>query len=225
MLTKEKCGDYRDIPIVDSGEPLIPLIGLSPKITLYPYYFYHRVPFSIQACYLRAGAAQRLKQAASYLPDGIHFVVLDAWRPFEVQRALYEMIQDDLRRQYNEEEKVQTELAKFVAVPSNNIDRPSPHLTGGAIDLTLGSQNGWLNMGTEFDEFTEKAKANYYENLTTLTVEEQEIRENRRLLKKVMTQAGFTAYEEEWWHFDYGNQRWAMETQSVPIYRGIKKIP
>ena len=26
-----------------------------------------------------------------------------------------------------------------------------------------------------------------------------------------MEDAGFTNYEEEWWHFDYGNQNWALE--------------
>ena len=32
---------------------------------------------------------------------------------------------------------------------------------------------------------------------------------NRRLLFHAMTGAGFTNYRGEWWHFDFGNQRWA----------------
>ncbi|MCG4287414.1 D-alanyl-D-alanine dipeptidase, partial [Lactobacillaceae bacterium KNUT 0156] len=48
-------------------------------------------------------------------------------------------------------------------------------------------------------------------------------RENRRLLYHVMTQAGFTNYIEEWWHFDYGNQNWAtVSKRDFAVYGATK---
>ncbi|RXT06532.1 M15 family metallopeptidase [Ammoniphilus sp. CFH 90114] len=217
-------GGHRIISIQDCGEPLVTLEGISPRIKTYPYYYLHQVPHALEQCFLREGAAKRLVEAANYLPEGIDLLVLDAWRPFEVQHALYEMIREELRQQEGmTEEKLVSELSKFVARPSEDVERPSPHMTGGAVDVTLVNSSGWLNMGTQFDEFSEKARADYYENLGTLSDEEITIKQNRQLLQSVMNQVGFTGYEEEWWHFNFGNPSWARKTNSIAIYKGIRK--
>ena len=36
-----------------------------------------------------------------------------------------------------------------------------------------------------------------------------QIRENRKLLRKKMSAEDFRYDDDEWWHFDYGNQLWA----------------
>lgn len=77
-------------------------------------------------------------------------------------------------------------------------------------------------MGTGFDDFTEKAGALYFEQKQDLTREELEIRDNRRLLRNAMEGVGFTIHPNEWWHFDYGNLRWARATKKSPIYEGIE---
>lgn len=217
---------YRLIPIHETGEPFVSLSNLSPKIKVFPYYFQQNVPGALTDCYLREGAAQRLVNAAEQLPNGLSFVVLDGWRPYEVQLALYEITKDAFRKKYGrkEENKDLHELSKFVAYPSANPDTPSPHMTGGAIDLTIANQDGWLDMGTEFDEFTERAQTDWYERIPNPNEREQKIQDNRRLLKQVMTAAGFKNYEQEWWHFDYGDQLWAMSTNQVAIYKGVKKV-
>ncbi|AJY77575.1 D-alanyl-D-alanine dipeptidase [Paenibacillus beijingensis] len=207
----------------ETGEPLVSLSDISPRIKVLPYYFHHNVPGALNDCYLRAGAAQRLALAAENLPDGCCFVVLDGWRPSEVQRALYETIRESFRRKGMNESEVARELAKFVAYPSDNVDMPSPHMTGGAVDLTIADPEGWLDMGTGFDEFTVKARTDWYERAALLTETELKIRTNRRLLKQVMANAGFENYDEEWWHYDYGNQRWAMLTGGQAIYKGVRK--
>ncbi len=102
--------------------------------------------------------------------------------------------------------------------------RPANHLTGGAIDLTIANQHGPLNMGTAFDDFIDKARTDYYEHIQNPTQKEKQIKENRKLLKSIMEQAGFTNYPEEWWHYDYGNQNWALKTGNDAIYGGVLEL-
>jgi D-alanyl-D-alanine dipeptidase len=214
---------YRSIPIYESGEPLVSLSNISSKIKVFPYYFQEKLPGTFKECYLREGAAKRLVKAAEKLPKNLDFVVLDGWRPYEVQKVLYEMTRDGFRKKGMDESEIDREISKFVAYPSENIDTPSPHMTGGSIDLTIADQDGWLDMGTGFDEFTDKAKTDWYEEAPNLSENEQQIRNNRRLLKQVMTDVGFHNFEEEWWHYDYGNQRWAMLSHQSAIYKGLRK--
>ncbi|MEX2461517.1 MAG: M15 family metallopeptidase [Paenibacillaceae bacterium] len=213
---------YRSIPIHESGEPLISLSNISPKIKIFPFYFQQNLPNTLNECYLREGAAQRLMKAAEKLPDGLNFVVLDGWRPYKVQKVLYEMTIDAFKKDGMAESEIYREIPKFVSYPSDNIDTPSPHMTGGSVDLTIADQDGWLDMGTGFDEFTDKAKTTWYEEAANLSETEHKIRNNRRLLKQVMTDVGFENFEEEWWHYDYGNQRWAMLTHQLAIYKGLR---
>jgi D-alanyl-D-alanine dipeptidase len=69
-------------------------------------------------------------------------------------------------------------------------------------------------MGADFDETTERSATDYFEKKLAakerLTASEEEALFNRRMLYAVMTRAGFTNYPDEWWHYDYGNQNWAM---------------
>jgi D-alanyl-D-alanine dipeptidase len=78
-------------------------------------------------------------------------------------------------------------------------------------------------MGTPFDYFGEEAHTAFYEekqiNGTLLPIE-TEILNNRRLLFHAMTNAGFSNYPFEWWHFDYGNQFWGKATGLRAIYSG-----
>lgn len=79
-----------------------------------------------------------------------------------------------------------------------------PHLSGGAIDLTLyaiasGEQ---LEMGTPFDDCSERAHSDYFNLQTQLLPEEKIIKERRNLLRSAMNNVGFTSYHYEWWHFD-----------------------
>ena len=46
-------------------------------------------------------------------------------------------------------------------------------------------------------------------------------RANRRMLYNVMIEAGFTNFPAEWWHFDYGDEKWGLFTDNAPIYGGV----
>ena len=46
------------------------------------------------------------------------------------------------------------EAQRYVSIPSADLTRPSPHATGGAVDLSVLDPNGrLLDMGTKFDHF------------------------------------------------------------------------
>jgi zinc D-Ala-D-Ala dipeptidase len=84
---------------------------------------------------------------------------------------------------------------KYVADPIKG----SKHNRGVAVDVSLAnSKNQALDMGTEFDDFTEEA---HYANAAF----ESDTRENRIILRKLMIAAGFVPYDNEWWHFNYKN--------------------
>ena len=215
-----KCLNLNNQHKVLSQEPLISLSGVSERIQVYPYYFKHQMPGAYNGCYLRGSVANKLIDVATQLPTDYYLVILDGWRSFETQNALYEMTKQHYRSVFNEESDLLNFVSNFVAIPSK--DPPAPHYTGGAVDLTIANKEGWLNMGTDFDSFTDKASALYFERKEKLTIEELEIRENRRLLRNAMESVGFTLNPSEWWHFDYGNLRWAKAINKSPIYEGIE---
>ena len=55
-------------------------------------YFYaeQNLKGSINKCYLRKSVAEKLKIAEKKLPDGYKFKIYDGWRPFSVQKDLYD---------------------------------------------------------------------------------------------------------------------------------------
>lgn len=212
-------------PVIECGEPMVPLSDYSPRITVYPAYYHLGHKGAQSEAYLRKGAAERLALAADLLPAGYRLVVLDGWRSHELQSSLYEGFRQSLIAQgWTDEEALARELGKFVATPTTDLEKPSPHLSGGAVDLTIAGPDGWLAMGTDFDDFSELAETRHYETIAAPAEKESEIRYNRRLLYHVMTLAGFTNYAQEWWHYEYGTRSWARQTRQQPIYGGILSL-
>lgn len=91
------------------------------------------------------------------------------------------------------------------------------------MDLTLYRDGHPLAMGTDFDDFRPQAATRYYEQ-PGLSGEQRRWRNNRRLLYHLMAAQGFTNYEEEWWHFDFGNPSWARLTGQPACY-GACPVP
>ncbi len=136
-----------------------------------------------------------------------------------MQRYLYEAFHSRLQQDHPHlgNEELSELVSKYVSRPVADSLHPSPHLTGASIDLSLLDSVGkMVEMGTGFDDFTERSRTRYYEELEQhagrLGNKERIVRDHRRLLFHVMAYAGFTNYSEEWWHFDYGNQFWARVT-------------
>ena len=88
-----------------------------------------------------------------------------------------------------------------IAVPS-----VSGHPTGGAVDAAIydSSKNEILDFGCEILDFS--TNRCYYE----ADAISEKAKENRKLLRSMMMNAGFAPYDGEWWHFSYGDKEWAF---------------
>ncbi len=159
----------------------------------------------------------RLLEMLENLPSQYGILVLDVYRPRAVQGVLFDVIRNEVRKikPHLTEEENYIETRKYVSLPSIVGDPYcAPHLSGGAIDLTLIDSTTFqeCDMGAPFDDPSEISNRNYYEIKSTLTPEEKEIKARRDLLQNSMESVGFTSYEYEWWHFDIGNVFWSKKT-------------
>jgi len=193
---------------------------------MYPAYFNLRIAHALPECFVRASLLDKLNRAAKMLPNGISLVILDGWRPFSVQEYLFETLVNLMKKaqpQYTDEQYLE-HARTLVSPPSDNPLNPSPHLTGGAVDVTLCDSNGrFLNMGTAFDEAHDNSWTSTLERLVEQGSSHlTQSRNNRRILHHVMSEVGFSNLPSEWWHFDYGNQLWAYNTgASQAIYGAV----
>lgn len=131
--------------------------------------------------FLRRPAARALQQAAAELGRlGYGLKIFDAYRPYSVTVAFWELVKDE----------------RYVAHPA----RGSGHNRGLAVDLTLTdlATGRELEMGTGFDNFSDTA----HHGFSRLS---DEILQRRTLLKQTMEKVGFRALETEWWHYAWPN--------------------
>ncbi len=212
----------RKIPIIqniNSDDPLIPIIP-NDRVQVYSAYFNDGITGALETIYTRRSIMLKLQELITLLPQELGILVLDAWRPYEVQVAL----RNDFKAQLiagspsASKEEIEQILNQFVAMPSQNPLCPSPHLTGGSIDLTLFdvTTGKKLDMGTQFDEMDGKSWSDAFESATSES--DLTIRNHRRLLINGMKKVGFTNLPTEWWHFDYGNQLWGYYNNCDAIY-------
>jgi D-alanyl-D-alanine dipeptidase len=197
------------------------------KIIVKPQYFLQRMPGSIPKCYVRERVAELLNKATKHLLNKHKFIIYDGWRPFELQNSLFknELIKIKNRNPNMIDKNIKKLAQKYVSLPSKDVLKPSPHITGGAIDISIiENDNLLLDMGTNFDYFGPEARTDHYESLKNkrnLTKEEEIVLQNRRFLYNSLYSVGFTNYPEEWWHFDYGNQFWGRTLNTNSIYGKI----
>lgn len=206
----------KDIPIVDHHDLLIDTAEINGIFTQ-PMYFLQGIADALPQCYVRQTIAQKLQAVNQSLPEGYYLVVLDGWRPLEVQNALRVSFLQDIQARFpqlSEQTQLDT-LDQFVARPSSDPLCPSPHVTGGSVDVSLCDAEGnLLDMGSAFDAPVPESWTSALEGLP-----ESVAQRNRRVLYHSMLAQGFSNMPSEWWHFDYGNQLWALRTgQKQAIY-------
>lgn len=200
--------DERDVPVEECGEPLAEVDGELQCLNLYLVDGWAGVP---ERTWLRPQVLERLTYAQSLLPDGFSLAVFDGWRSSETVRALYDAF-------YGPGSTLEP---GFLADPDDPHIIP-PHLTGAAVDLTLAWQGQALALGTHFDDFEDTAWVHALEGVDGGGEAEPD-RSLRRLLHAVMRAAGMVGMREEWWHFSYGDQRWAAaERRATAIYGPTK---
>lgn len=162
---------------------LVEIIRLDPTIVIDLRYaatnnFTGIKHYTKSLCLMEADAAKALVKANnSFKKDGCFIKVWDAYRPVDVQWALYYAAPSNLKA--------------YVPAPS----KFSQHPKGIAADITLVDkyQND-MPMPTDFDSFSNKAHIDY-NNLP------ENIIHNRKYLMSGMKQAGFSVNKLEWWHY------------------------
>jgi D-alanyl-D-alanine dipeptidase len=207
--------DWREVEIAPVDEPLVRVAEIGGRVREDPAYHRMGVPGALPGCWVRAGVADRLARAAAGLPEGATLLVWDGYRPYETQFALHAEYLAELIAVHADwpHEAIEAAAARYVTPPSRSALAPPPHLTGGAVDLTLADERGNpLEMGTGFDAFVPEAGARALEAVPGPA------RHHRRVLFWAMAEQGFTAYAEEWWHFDHGDQFWGLVTGRAARY-------
>jgi zinc D-Ala-D-Ala dipeptidase len=146
-------------------------------------------------CYLRLKTVQALVAAnKAFIKKGYRIKLFDCYRPLDIQKRMWKIVSNP----------------EYVADPAKG----SIHNRGGAVDITLVDKNGKeLDMGTSFDFFGIEASHNY-DKLT------QKVKNNRILLKTIMSQNNFNALNSEWWHYNLqsalkdkvANEKWDCQS-------------
>jgi D-alanyl-D-alanine dipeptidase len=237
---RQRKRSYRDYPLVSSPASREPLVDLKAHGLRGENYYasdrnpphYSPVPGAISGIWVRLGVAARLRAIDEQLRrSGLALYFFDGWRPTEVQAYFHDRwMPEHLRacRPELTEPEIKAEVEKYWAEPTRKPDSPSPHITGGAVDLTLCWADTGLSlwMGSLFDDVTEIAHTDHFEKApnTLLSTSAQEARANRRLLYWTMVQAGFSAHPNEWWHFSFGDQMWACLTGAPAGFYGIATL-
>lgn len=224
--------DWQTIEIREDRTNLIQISELdSQYIIEQPQYYLWEIPDALKNCYVREEVAERLLKAAKLLPAGYKFMVWDGFRPFEVQKALFDQYNAVLKKENPslDDQQLDTLTRKYVSYPTHNQASPAPHSTGGAVDLTIiDEKNQPLHMGTDFDAFTAESATRFFEEKLEqdrlLSQMDKLVLENRRLLYHTLKEVGFTNYHEEWWHFDYGNQWWAKQANAHYAHFGMTAL-
>lgn len=158
---------------------------------------------NIKKAYLNKDAAKKIVLASKLLKEkciDCRLVILDAARPLTFQKKMWL----DLNLPFNEKEK-------FVCSP----EIYSLHNFGAAVDVTIKKNGKYLDMGSEFDEFTEKSFTIAESYLLSRGIISTEQYKNRLLLREIMIKAGFYPIETEWWHFNSCSRKYALNNYKL----------
>lgn len=152
----------------------------------------------LREAYLHPEAAEALLKAQKELHTlfpGYNLLVKDAARPMSVQKKMFRVVQG-------------TPKANYVANPAKG---GGLHNYGLAVDITIADENGnELPMGTPVDHLGSEANIDREEQMVARGVISETERQNRLLLRRVMTTAGFKPLRTEWWHFNLVSKRQAQ---------------
>ncbi|MGC4867552.1 M15 family metallopeptidase [Micromonospora sp. DT53] len=156
---------------------------------------------------LRAGVVDRLLAAQRALPGGLRLLVVEGYRPYQAQLAIFTGYRDELRRRHPDwsPERLHRETTKFVAPVE-----VAPHSTGGAVDLTLCTDDGVeLDLGTAIDATPEDSADACFTDAPAIG---GTARRHRQIMVDALGGAGMVNYPTEWWHWSYGDRYWALIT-------------
>jgi len=187
LATLARAGDGPPVDRrADRAPALIEIVTLDPTVRLdvryaTPQNVTGRRLYASARAFLQRPAAEALVRVHQALASGgLGLVVLDAYRPWRVTKALWDATPPARR--------------EFVADPA----RGSRHNRGAAVDVTLfdRARGEPVAMPSEYDDFSERAYPTYAGG-------DAAARGHRDRLRSAMEREGFFVHPSEWWHFDY----------------------
>lgn len=185
--------------------------------------------------YVRKTVAEKLQKINKHLnaPEitkffggTVELYIEDAHRSYELQHHLRTKVFPELIRVQNpsiSEKALRKKLDDLIAAPTRDDKSPSPHASGGAVDVVLRYKQDTLDFMADTKIFFGNGDADtseivfpdYYENHTVKDRDMQKAQANRRAFYAIMTgtvfneQTGLLVNPTEWWHWSYGDQMWA----------------
>ncbi len=153
---------------------------------------------------IRTEIRQRIEKASTTLPDGLGFMIYEAYRSRQQQQRLWDPVYAKLQHENPEwhADDLYAEASRWISPPDGF---GSGHQAGAAVDITLATLNRHpLDMGTGMNKFTPLT-------MTSSPVVSS-IRINRDILVSSLAKYGLANYPDEWWHFSYGDRLWAEVT-------------
>jgi D-alanyl-D-alanine dipeptidase len=237
---------WRNLPIKESNESLV----VVPAEMCHSFYCLEMKLTDDPVIFLRKSTLDMYLDARRIvLSLGYDILVYDGWRSLVLQENLFwyylkkftvarfnvqekfanaESPQEieDLFNQLPESLRMSMKEANrtYVSWPSSNPLSPSPHSTGGSIDVWLYRNGQPLNLGVPFDWMDDEAGAFYHlkTGRKKFFGNDGVVCSNRNILLYAMSKAGFSCYGPEIWHFNYGNQMDALVKGNVARYSYIE---
>ncbi|MBR6129910.1 MAG: M15 family metallopeptidase [Bacteroidaceae bacterium] len=150
-----------------------------------------------------AAAVAKAQQALKKLRPELSLKIYDATRPMSVQQKMWNAVAGTSKNIY-------------VSNPRNG---GGMHNYGLAVDITLckAATGDTLDMGTKVDFLGSYAHIDNEAALVSRHIITKEAKQNRELLRKVMTEAGFKPLKTEWWHFNL-----VSRAEAKAHYKAIK---
>ena len=164
---------------------------------------------------LRKNVCERLAQAQKNLSQhipGYQLALVHAYQAPNDQRSSFEKAKKELGFFGRTNLETLTRIYSSIATSDT-----SGHSTGGAVDLLIVNAQGVpLDFGTEMHALGQNSHA--YSSFISDTAAV-----NRKLLRCIMQEAGFAPYDNEWWHFSYGDREWASYYgEKIAFYGGLE---
>lgn len=208
--------DLVNIKASENNERLVSLNQVTAEIVC-QYEKKDMFIYTGQEIFVRETVAKMLLEASQLLKkinSNFRLKVVYGYRHPDVQRAYFEKRKADIIKKAPElsSDDLSAKTHLFVAAPD-----VAGHIVGGAVDLTIITNNSDLDMGTSIADYLDDEKIQTFSE----SINEDQ-RKNRMLLHDLMKQVGFAPFYGEWWHFSYGDKEWAaFYKKSRSIYSSI----
>ena len=208
------------VEICDNGEPLVDFVAACPELVFAPEHPVFEFP---RVHIVRQSVARMLCQAAQALKahdPNLKLQIVEGYRPITVQRAMWQHALDEARKRLGDSDtkKLEREAGRYAAPP--DAITPPPHTTGGAVDLEIIDASGArLDFTSPYEITDTQSTAMHAPGLSP------EAEANRALLRSILEPTGLTSYADEWWHWSFGDNGWALRVHAPHALYGPAEMP